>query len=131
MTITTEQLQNVREELNAALKLVSEKTGFTFALGNIRYGKEDFRCTLTGVAKSESGEAVTKERVDLDKYAFVLGENYVADKVYRHPRLGNVTIVGWRARARKSPVIIGTEDGSQYTISEVGARAIINNMVGL
>jgi len=64
---------------------------------------------------SEKGK--TKESIDLISMASAYGLD--TNHVHNHPEMGDITLVGYKSRARKYPfIVMQLETGDKFTITE-------------
>lgn len=106
-------LKALRQEINAALESVAKKNGITLRLGNISYSSDTFRGKLeaTIVTKDASGATLSKEQLDFQKNAKLLG--FKPEDLGRKLKDGTV-IHGANLRAHKYPLLVRTERGAIY-----------------
>mgnify|MGYP003123975989 FL=1 len=110
--------QLVRKILNENLPSILEKHGLSFELGNAKYDDDgvkftSFRLSVKG-ALSETEKALENELNFRDSYGLKLDQNKIAKLSGM-----NVSLIGYKPRARKNPFIIQDLDTSkEYVISE-------------
>lgn len=88
------------------------------------------RGKLVGIARGAGGvaaaAAVKPEMLALTKNAWMLGSNFDINKEYKHPTLGAVKVVGYKASARKFPIIIKqVRTGKEYKTTMMSVKSII------
>ena len=110
--------QLVRKILNENLPLILEEHGLSFELGNAAYDDDGvkftgFRLSVKG-ALSETEKALKNELKFRDSYGLKLDQSKIAKLSGM-----NVSLVGYKARARKNPFLIQDLDTcKEYVISE-------------
>lgn len=114
-------LKNIRTDLEAALATVSAKYGIALSAGAISFNASSFSTKITAiVANANTGATVDPQEV---KWAAAFNKNYFVlglkkddlGKSITIPRLGKVTIVGVRPKA-KAPVVVKTASGKYNAV---------------
>lgn len=121
-------LKAIRDDVDAALKIVCHKYGITLHLGNISFTEQTFTGKLNAaVVDSATGVAVTPEELALKQhYKHFLGEKFVEGTVYMH-RGKRIKFVGIQTRSHKYPVIFqDVATGKRYKMEEDDARKIVD-----
>jgi hypothetical protein len=128
-TLTKPAVANLRKELEAALKLVAQKTGVQFSIGTIRFDAVSARCKIEGVVLSAGGTVTPKldlKAIALKNKAYLLGSTFDANETYRSDTLGFVKFVGYNGRAIKYPFIV-LAGGKRYKLPTASAQRIVSN----
>jgi PII-like signaling protein len=111
-------LKQVRDEVNAALAIVSTKLGIQIQMGNVRFTENTFSGKLEGAVKSATGEVINKEVEDLKRNAGWMLKGVDITKTLVDYSLGEIKIVGLNTRRGKYPVIVEVvKTGKQYKMS--------------
>jgi hypothetical protein len=101
--------------LNADLKSLAEKYGIALRING---GKlvSDAACTLNLEVTKEGTGSVRSQRLaaDLEAYGAAYLPGIDLTKPIKHFKLGPMMIVGFNARAHKTPVIAEAQDGKRY-----------------
>lgn len=123
-TLSKPAVANLRKELEIALAAVAAKTGVDFTIGIIRFDATTTRCKIEGVVRGATGATapVTPKEIGLKRYAFLLGNKFNEDDIYRVPSLGRIKVVGYNPKAHKYPFIVqvvGTGKRYKYTVASV------------
>ena len=111
------QVRTVNEEIKSALEAIAAKHGISFRMGNIRYNNSNFNAKFEMAVVGETGEAITKEATDFNRYRALKGINAVlGDLVVMSG--ARYEVVGYKARSSKYPILVKSlDDGKTYKIS--------------
>ena len=109
-----QNLQILREEINAALAQVEKKYGIKINAGNASYSSNEVTYKLKANVVASTGKAITKEATQWDMYARMhqLGHLKVGDRISISGR--EFVIKGYNSRARKAPIQIEDLTGRGY-----------------
>ena len=109
-----QNLQALREDINAALAQVEKKYGIKLHAGNASFSGNEVTYKLKGNVVGSAGRAITKEASQWDMYArfHQLGHLKVGDRISIQGR--EFVIKGYNSRARKSPIQIEDSTGRGY-----------------
>ena len=121
-------LSAIRTATAEALKTVEEKFGIKMQLGNISFNEKSFTSKITAtVNDSTTGESVSPDFITLQKYSHLyLPSTFDINKTYKHPRLGDVKVVGLNTRRHQYPFIIKQlSSGKQYKFDELQTKALV------
>ena len=116
MNFTPADCDHLRKLLEEAVKPIQETMGIKLDIGRMSY-RDNITVKLTASKVGDSGRAETKEWNDYKTYAKWdehlevewLGQSFVDSNGTEH------TIVGYKSRARKRPVLTEASNGSTYT----------------
>lgn len=128
--LTKANVANLRKELEAALKIVAQKTGVDFTVGIIRYDASTARCKIEGVVRGATGAVapVSPKEAALGRYAYLLGNAFDENKEYRCPSLGVIKVVGYNAKAHKYPFIVQQKTtGKKYKFTTLSVKNMVAN----
>jgi len=104
--ITKQKIQEMRKDINEALKAVAEKHNCTISGGNANYTTDSFSIKLSVVEKSSDGSTVTKEQLDWKSNAKFFGLDVeLLGKSVKLNDGTNYEIIGLKPRSRKYPVL--------------------------
>ena len=121
----------IRKEMEAALKIASEKLGIQFRVGNISYNEKTFTAKVeAGLIDAETGVAVSKELEALKLYGpMYISEKLDIDKVYTHPLEGSkLKFIGYYPRKHKNPVLyVEISTGKRFLMNEQIAKKIVES----
>lgn len=118
--------QKLVEGLNADLKALGEKYGVALRINGGKLVTDTAAKLNLEVTIEGTGSVRTQrlgENVDMYIKAYLPG--YDADKGFKHPEMGKMTIVGWNSKAPKFPVIGATADGRRFKFP----IATVKNMI--
>ena len=121
MAFNSENLKEMRGEINAALKGVEEKYGVNFSLGSISFTANDFRVKLTCTENTESGESVTPEALAFQRSAKSFGITKQLGDAFVS-RGETYTIVGLLPRSKKYPLLGKNANGVTYKFPALCAQ---------
>ena len=132
MALTKSDVVNYRKELEAALRIVSAKTGINVSIGRIVYSLDgsSIRCKIEGVQRTAGnvpGVVTNAKDAALAANSWRLGSTFDETKTYLSMSLGRVKIVGFARQAKKYPFIISTVAGKRYKITSFEAKNIVAN----
>jgi hypothetical protein len=102
----TAKLNQIRADLENALKAVGSKHGLEFSLGRMTYGDNDFSAKLTGVIRDALPQEVDAR---FAKEYSALSSNYPAllGRVFYVSEVGeDYTFIGYSSRSPKYPFIV-------------------------
>ena len=123
MEITKKMLEDLRPEIEDALKEVAQKYGITMRLGNGHYGglEGDFKLLLRGTGNN--GE--TKESEDFKRYAtgFGLRPEWVGELITDGKYYYTISTI--YPRKRKMPVGVIRDDNDRRIMSETQVRMLM------
>lgn len=117
MTISTfdpTTLRALREEVDAALKIVGDRNGIKLTLKTIRYSPGGL--TFTSQIEGETGGAEEAEK----KKAITFAKSFLgldASEPCTHPKVSGAVLVEYRDRARKAPWVYEL-DGKRYVCTD-------------
>ncbi len=112
-----DQFSQLRAEIDAALKIVSNKYGLVFHAGNVKYESHTAEFKLHVSTLTEGGEVIHKEAEDFKCYATLYGLK-PKDLGRKYLRAGQVyTIIGCKPLNRTYPILVSCTDGKRYKIS--------------
>ena len=101
-------LAALREALDAAVKMVAEEHGINGIVKNARYERDGSMVSI-GIdftRVNANGVVETKERNDYLAYAEMEGmKTEWIDKKFSHPQHGAFSIIGYKPRSQKYPVL--------------------------
>jgi hypothetical protein len=115
----TVKLNQIRADLEIALRAVGQKHGLDFNLGRITYGESDFTAKLMGVSigalPQEVDTRFAKEYAALSaNYPSLLGRVFYASEVGE-----DYTFIGYSSRSPKYPFIVRmTKSGKILKLSQ-------------
>jgi hypothetical protein len=128
-TLDRASVKTLVDLLNVDLKALGEKYGVALRINGGKL-ESDAACTLKlEVTKAGTG-SVRSQRLAADLLAY--GASYLPgidlEKPFNHSRLGPMKIVGFNARAHRTPIIAETLSGKRYRfeieqIKHMAARA--------
>ena len=128
--ISRQFMQDIREPINEALKKVGEDHGIVIELGHGRYGgtSGSFKLELSTVG--EDGIVITKEAEAFSQLAdmYLLDPNWLG-KSFSFDG-DTFTIVGWKARARKRPVLCDKASGGRSVWTATSVKNLMENEHG-
>ena len=103
--ITPQKIQEMRKDIDEALKAVAEKHNCTIHAGSANYTSESFNIKLEVVENSSDGSTVTKEELDWKANASLFGLD--VDLLGKTVKIQgkDYEIVGLKPRSRKYPVL--------------------------
>lgn len=98
-------VRQINSEIESALKAVAEKYGIAIKVGNSRFSNTNCTTKIEIATVAESGEVLTKEAVDFNRYASSmfqitkkLGDTFEC-------RYDTYEIIGLKPRSSKYPVL--------------------------
>lgn len=107
MTVNSQNIKEIREELNNALRTVTDKYGLQFTIGSISYGPNNISFTCRGTTLTEEDQFTSLCR----EYGF-RPEDYRKSFRYRNK---TYVLTGFDPHARSYPYIIqDTATGKTY-----------------
>ncbi len=123
MSFTKPVLKTIRNDINVALAEVAKKHGISLELGTIRFGADNFRCTLSARSTVAIGQGSLEVPIPqiglkttpvlpsavLELKQFGIDPAKISGKGER--------IIDYTPRKPKYPVIIQTIRGAKYKIS--------------
>jgi hypothetical protein len=122
-SITPALLKELRAKIDAALTGLGDEYGIAFRTGNAKYDglNGSFKLELA-LKDDEKGVVMTQQANDFKRYMFNADpeKGLVKDDLFKeftHNRT-RYKVVGYRASARKNPILIEKIGGGQYTASE-------------
>ena len=120
-------LKFIRNDIDAALKAVSEKYGMTLRLGNITFLNDSFSGKLEATLLNSSGQAVSQENLNLQKYGkMYLGDKFNPESVYTF-RGERIKFDGIATRRSKYPVIYKSlSSGKRYKMDSDTAKSVVD-----
>lgn len=122
----------LRQELDAALKLVAAKTGIDFSIGIIRFDATSARCKIEGFQRNTTvttptGTTVTApanaEANQLQRYVAAYRITADLTRNFYFAGVGNAKVIGYVPRRPKYPFIIQTVAGKRYKVSANSFKA--------
>lgn len=119
MNFNPADCDELRKLLEEAVKPIEERMGVSLDVGRMSY-RDNITVKLTASKVGDSGNVETKEWHDWSQYAKWsehlevewLGKSFTAHDGTEH------TIVGYKVRARKRPVMTKADNGKTYTWPE-------------
>ena len=126
--ITRSNIEQIRADVEAALKTIYAKHGVDVTVGRIMFNAESFRCKIEGNVRGGSAtpDDITSILADLYRRAWMLGKEFDETKTYQSPSLGRVKVTGYNAKAIKYPFIVKQiATGKQYKITTQSAKSIV------
>ncbi len=117
---TKQNLRELRDGLDAALKQLGEKFGVSLKLGTGRFSPTNCTFKLEAAVIAEDGQVVTKESQDFTRLAKVYGLS--PEDLGRTFKTGgkSFTIVGLNSKRPKYPINAKSADGKTYKFSSTG-----------
>lgn len=111
----SKNLKIVREQLNAVLEVAADQLGITLTTGNISYTGDTFNIKITGVAPDSSGNLMSPIELAYNKLKtddmLNIGDTFESQgKIF--------TLVGWKIRSRKYPIVGINEKGAKYKFTK-------------
>lgn len=111
-------LDEVRDVINKTLEATLKQYGLTAKIGNIRYGGNDFRTTLT-VSTGTQDDAAERE---FAKHAYKFGLPVdLFGKTFKHQG-EEFTITGIKPKSRKYPVVATNKRGTSYKFTAMSVQ---------
>jgi hypothetical protein len=105
----------LRSEIEAALASVSKKYGIEISAGNATFTSSNVTFKIQAAVVAASGMVMSKSVSDFNMYSRYNGlKANLGDKFSF--RGTEYTVVGWKARARKNPVLVES-NGKSFRIS--------------
>lgn len=98
-------VRQINSEIESALKAVAEKYGVAIKVGNSRFSNNNCTTKIEIATVAESGEVLTKEAVDFNRYAssmFQITKKLGDTFEFRYD---TYEIVGLKPRSSKYPVL--------------------------
>lgn len=98
-------VRQINSEIESALKAVAEKYGVAIKVGNSRFSNNNCTTKIEIATIAESGEVLTKEAVDFNRYAssmFQITKKLGDTFEFRYD---TYEIVGLKPRSSKYPVL--------------------------
>ena len=122
---TKSNLNDLREDLNKVLSKYSSEVGIHCNVGDIRFSEREANIKLTVSLPSTNGIFTTAEEEAFDLFSRLDSISVGLHEVGTSRRLGEVKMVGYKARNRKYPYIVEqVSTGSRYKLSKSSARSI-------
>lgn len=98
-------VKRLRDEIDAALASISSKYGIEISAGNATFTSSNVTFKVQAAVVAESGMVMSKSVSDFNMYARMNGLRASIGDTFNHQ--GRMyTVVGWKARARKNPVMV-------------------------
>lgn len=110
------EIENIRRDINAALKAIGEKYDVTILAGNASYNDDMVQFKLTCTTKGENGEVETKEAKDFKLYASMYGlKPEMLGKEFQYGR-DRFQITGLKPRSQKCVIVkmVGTDKSYKF-----------------
>lgn len=109
---------DLRWKLTMGLAKLEKELGIKFKIGNIRYGDFHFSSKIEGILP----EGKSKIERDYELIAGMRNLLPIGSEVIV-PGLGSCTIIGFKSRATKYPLIV-TSDGKRYKLPQHYAQKL-------
>lgn len=121
MGFTGKQLEEIRDDINLALKQVGEKHGLGFELGGMRYTEDTFKVTLEAVQLSSTGGDVNEVLFKKDCYLFGFRPEHYGIKFKLNGTL--FSLIGFNPRSPKNNCkIVRVSDGAPFKCSDLSIK---------
>ncbi len=115
--VKKQEFINFRNEVNEALKEISNKYNIDLKAGNITYTNNSFTCKLEAKAKEIDGKSY--EQIEFEKYCMIYNlkpTDY--NKLIQY--CGNTYIlVGFKPRSGKYPILAKKDDGKLISYQRI------------
>ena len=121
--LTKPEFASFRLEAEKALQQLSEKYNVNITAGKIRYDDNSFNLDLKMTKKEVNGELF--EKVEFEKYCFMYGfkpEDYLKKFI---SNCKTYTIIGFKPRNTKMPVIAVSQDNKRYKFNEETVKRLL------
>lgn len=119
MSLDEIRIEEIRNEIEKAMRMVENKHGITLKVGTIRYDRNDFRFSTEGQLDSVE----PKERRDYKRYRLESRPSLPCIDVIIQIENKPHQVIGLRRKAKRYPVIIQDLTGKQFRCSFDAAEA--------
>jgi hypothetical protein len=124
-TLSKEQLNAIREDINIVLKTVGDKYKMDISLGSISYQADSFTGKLHALPLDETGNAITQEKKNLELLGkMFLGEDFDVTKTFMHKKLGEMRVYGIKTRTKLPIVVESLKTGKHYLFTADEVKAL-------
>ena len=115
--ITKDKLREIRAKMAPILKELGGDFNVDLSLGNASFSQHNFTLQLKGSAISETGEIITKEADNFQRYAYMFG--LAASDLGKTFKLNGCeyVITGLKPNAHKYPILCKASNGTEYKMT--------------
>lgn len=105
----------LRSDLDIALAKVAKQYGIEISTGNISFSGDNCSIKVKAAVIGDGGLVMSKEATDYTRYAKFNGLDAKLGDTFTYQGT-EYTIVGWKSRARKNPVLAKNAKGDTYRV---------------
>jgi hypothetical protein len=128
MAINKENIKQIHQSLDAAIRAVGEQYGISFSLGTIRFDQNSFRCKLEGNDKSATGTIINAQTSSITPTAFASLPTLASFLGNRYRRANTIyEVIEIKPNRPSNPFIVRTQNGTRYKcgVSFLGSMSML------
>lgn len=128
MKFNSQNIPQVRKDIEEALKQVAEKHNIGLSIGNIRFSDSEFTTKLT--VKSLDADVQEAKDENAKQLLKIMAESHGIceldpDKQYKTKDGKVFTFVKYNDRAKKNPFVVEDQQGTQWRMNALYAKGIV------